>query len=359
MKVTKLERAPGVWRIRIETKDEAGKRKFSTETIKGTELDAEARRVEILKDHRAGNLVQITDDTVQRHWDRWQAKRVALKEITDLTAESQKNLMKPFMALYGSRLLRSITPEDVETFYLSRIRDVAAGTMTITHHHLKAMFNQAVEAGLLAKNPMKKVAVPKGESDPRKPLEKRHIKALLDYAKDKPFLGRMVRLALHTGMRRGEMCALKWSDVDLENGIIHVSRTVVRVGNTEYEKKPKTKKSIRSIRIPKALVEELSAAAGKPDKPVLVTKWGDRPTLSHMTSTTKEALRAIGLDEGYCLHSTRHSHATHLLREKLPLKAISERLGHANVEVTLNVYAGVLTGDDQALADSIERVIAG
>jgi len=359
MKVTKLERAPGVWRIRIETQDEAGRRKFATETVRGTELDAEARRVEILKDHRAGTLVAVTDEAVQRHWDRWQSKRLALKEITELTADSQKTLMKPFMALYGSRLLRSVTPEDVETFYLARIREVSAGTMTITHHHLKAMFGQAVEAGLLAKNPMKKVTTPKGETDARKPLEKRHIKALLSYAEDKPFLGRMIRLALNTGMRRGEMCALRWSDVDLEAGVIYVSRTVVRVGNCEYEKKPKTKKSVRSIRIPKALVEELSAVAGKPHEPVLVTKWGDRPTLSHMTAATKDALRAIGLDEGYCLHSTRHSHATHLLREKLPLKAISERLGHANVEVTLSVYAGVLTGDDQALADSIERVIAG
>ena len=359
MKVTKLERAPGTWRIRIETRDEAGKRKFQTETVKGSELDAEARRVEILKQHRSGDFVQVTDDSVRMHWQKWQAKRLALKEITDLTAESQANLMKGFLALYGTRPLRSITSEDVETYYLTRIREVAAGTMTITHHHLKAMFNQAVSAGLLTKNPMKKVGLPKGESDPRKPLDKRHIKTLLAYAADKPFLGRMIRLALHTGMRRGEMCALKWSDVDLENGIIHVSRTVVRVGNTEYEKKPKTKKSVRSIRIPKVLVDELSAAAGKPHQPVLMTKWGDRPTLAYMTSATKDALRAIGLDEGYCLHSTRHSHATHLLREKLPIKAISERLGHANVEVTLNVYAGVLTGDDQALADSMERVLAG
>ena len=231
--------------------------------------------------------------------------------------------------------------------------------MTITHHHLKAMFNQAVEAGLLTKNPMKRVSAPKGESEARKPLEKRHIKALLAYAADKPFLGRMIRLALATGMRRGEMCALRWSDIDLETGIIHVCRTVVRVGASEYEKKPKTAKSIRSIRMTKSLWEELKAAAGKPDKHVLQTVWGDRPTLAYMTSATKDALRAIGLDEGYCLHSTRHAHATHLLREKMPLKAVSERLGHANVEVTLAVYAGVLTGDDQALADSIDKVVNG
>lgn len=358
MKVTLLQRAPNVWRIRIETK-ENGQRKFRTETLKGSELDAQARKVEILKDHRSGDLVHITDDTVKMHWNKWQNKRLGLKQISELTLQSQQNLIKPFLDDYGTRQLKSITSDDIENFYLSRIRKVAAGTMTITHHHLKAMFNQAVEAGLLTKNPMKRVSAPKGESEARKPLEKRHIKALLAYAADKLFLGRMIRLALATGMRRGEMCALRWSDIDLDTGIIHVSRTVVRVGASEYEKKPKTAKSIRSIRMTKSLWEELKATAGSPDKHVLQTVWGDRPTLAYMTSATKDALRAIGLDEGYCLHSTRHAHATHLLREKMPLKAVSERLGHANVEVTLAVYAGVLTGDDQALADSIDRVVNG
>jgi integrase len=358
MNVTIFERSPGVFRIRIETQ-ESGQRKFRTETLKGTRLDADARKVEILQQHQTGDLVQITDDSVEMHWSKWQANRLALKQISEVTEQSQKNLMKPFFAMYGTRPLRSLTKEDIETFYLSRIRAVAEGTMTITHHHLKAMFNQAIEAGVLAKNPMKRVSAPKGSSESRKPLEKRHIKDLLAHAADKPFLGRMIRLALHTGMRRGEMCALKWSDIDLEAGIIHVSRTVVRVGSAEYEKKPKTAKSIRSIRMPRSLIDELRAAAGRPDKHVLQTVWGDRPTLSYMTSATKDALRAIGLDEGYCLHSTRHAHATHLLREKMPLKAVSERLGHANVEVTLTVYAGVLTGDDQALADSIDKVVNG
>lgn len=358
IKVTTFERAPGVFRIRIET-NENGKRKFTTETLKGTQLDADARKVEILKDYRSGDLIQVTDETVKEFWTNWQSKRLGLKQISEVTLESQTNLIKPFFEDYADRPLRSIVKDDIEAFYLTRIRNVSAGTMTVTHHHLKAMFNQAVEAGQLAKNPMKRIAVPKGESEPRKPLEKRHIKALLAHVADKPFVGLMVRIALATGMRRGEICALRWSDIDLDAGIIHASRTVVRVRGSEYEKKPKTAKSIRSIRMTKSLWDELKAIAGKPDKHVLQTIWGDRPTLSYMTSATKEALRAIGLDEGYCLHSTRHSHATHLLKAKMPLKAVSERLGHANVEVTLTVYAGVLTGDDQELADSMEKVVNG
>jgi len=357
MKVTLLQRAPGVWRIRIETK-ENGQRKFRTETLKGSELDAQARKVEILKDHRSGDLVHITDDTVKMHWNKWQNKRLGLKQISELTLQSQQNLIKPFLDDYGTRQLKSITSDDIENFYLTRIRKVAAGTMTITHHHLKAMFNQAVEAGLLTKNPMKRVSAPKGESEARKPLEKRHIKALLAYAADKPFLGRMIRLALATGMRRGEMCALRWSDIDLDTGIIHVSRTVVRVGASEYEKKPKTAKSIRTIKMPQTLIDELRPIAGAPDAPVLITAYGGRPSISYMTRCVKKALLLIGLGDGYCLHSTRHSHATHLLRQRMPIKAVSERLGHASVDVTLSVYAHVIPGDDEALAATIDRVMA-
>lgn len=359
MKVTKLERSPGSWRIRIETRDETGRRIFKTETVKGSELDAEARRVEILKAHRSGDIVELTNDTVADHWTKWQDKRVALKEISDASRETQGNIAAPFLKAYGARQLRSITADDVEAFYLARIRSVGSGTMTITHQHLKVMFAQAHEAGIILKNPMAKISAPKGDTEPRKAFEARHIKALLAYVADKPFAGRLVRIALHTGMRRGEIAALRWADVDLDIGTISVSRTVVRVGKVEIEKKPKTKKSIRTIRIPQPLIEELRACQGAPHEPVLVTSRGERPTLSYMTNVVKEALRAIGLDDGYCLHSTRHSHATHLLREKLPLKAISERLGHANVEVTLSVYAGVLAGDDQALADSIGKVVAG
>lgn len=358
MKVTLLERTPGSWRIRIETRDEDGRRRFATETVRGTRLQAEGRRLELLQAHSRGDLVTVTDDTVEAHWTRWQTRRVAMREITEGTAQGQGIIIKPFLAIYGDRLLRSITAADVEAFYLARIRDVSAGTMIITHHHIKAMFNQALEAGVLPRNPMKTVQVPRGESEPRKPLERRHIKALLAHAADKPFLSRMVRLALHTGLRRGEMAALRWSDVDLEAGLLHVSRTIVKVGGIEHEKAPKTRRSVRSIRLPRSLVQDLAAVAGKPSEPVLVTRWGGRPTLSYMTSVMKDALRAIGLDEGYCLHSTRHSHATHLLREKLPVKAVSERLGHANVQTTLAVYAGILTGDDQSLADAIERVVA-
>lgn len=358
MKVTLLERSPGSWRIRIETRDNTGRRRFSTETVRGTKLQAETRRVEILKAHQAGDLVELTTDTVEQYWTRWQERRLALGEINHRTHECQGMGMKAFLAAFGAKQLRTVTADDIQSFYVTRLQAVAPATVRLLHTHLKALFSAATEAGALTRNPMRKVTPPRAQSEPRKPLEQRHIQALLTYAADKPFLLSMVRLALYTGLRRGELAALRWSDVDLERGTLSVSRTIVRVGQTEIEKKPKTAKSVRTIKIPETMLEELRATAGAPDAPVLVTQYGGRPSIAYMTGAMHHALRAIGLGDGYCLHSARHTHATHLLRQKMPIRAVSERLGHANVEITLSVYAHAIPGDDEALADTIDRVLA-
>lgn len=358
MKVTLLERSPGSWRVRIETRDEAGRRKFSTETIRGTRLEAEARRVEILKAHKTGDLVEVTTDTVEQYWTRWQDRRFRLREINDRTYESQNLAMKPFLAKFGAKPLRAVTADDVQDFYVERLGSVAPTTVKLFHTHLKALFAAACEAGALTKNPMRKVTPPRGGSEARKPLEQRHIQALLAYAADKPFLGRMVRLALYTGLRRGELAGLCWSDIDFDRGTLSVNRTVVRVGKIDIVKAPKTEQSVRTIKMPQTLVDELRPVARRPDEPVLVTAYGGRPSISYMTRATKKALLAIGLGDGYCLHSTRHSHATHLLRQRMPIKAVSQRLGHATVEITLSVYAHAIPGDDEALAATIDRVMA-
>lgn len=358
MKVTLLERSPGSWRIRIETRDETGKRRFATETIRGTKLEAEARRVEILKAHKAGDLVEPTSDTLGQYWAAWQERRVALREISELTAQRQAQNMKPFLELHGAKPLRALTTEDIQSFYVMRLGTIAPTTVKLFHTHLRAMFTAAQEAGALARNPTRKVVAPKGDSESRKPLEQRHIQGLLAHAADKPFLLNLVRLALYTGLRRGELAGLRWSDVDLDRGTISVNRTIVRIGKCEIEKKPKTAKSIRTIKMPQTLIDELRPIAGAPDAPVLITAYGGRPSISYMTRCVKKALLLIGLGDGYCLHSTRHSHATHLLRQRMPIKAVSERLGHASVDVTLSVYAHVIPGDDEALAATIDRVMA-
>ena len=358
MKVTLLERSPGSWRVRIETKDQAGQRAFATETVRGTRLEAEARRLEILQAHRTGDLFQVTSDTVAEYWGAWQQRRCALGEISDRTRQNQAEAMKPFLAVFGHRPIKSLSADEIQAWYVQRLQDVKPATVRLLHTHLKSLFRAAQDAGELPRNPMKKVTPPRVATEPRKPLEQRHIKALLAYAADKPFLGRMVRLALYTGLRRGELAALRWSDVDLDRGTISISRTIVRVGSVEIEKAPKTAKSIRTIKMPAALIEELRQIAGAPDAPVLITHFGGRPSINYMTMAMRDALDAIGLHDGYCLHSMRHSHATHLLRQRMPIKAVSERLGHANVEITLAVYSHAIPGDDEALADMIEKVMA-
>jgi integrase len=154
------------------------------------------------------------------------------------------------------------------------------------------------------------------------------------------------------------MAALRWSDVDLKNGRITVSRSRIRVGNTEIEKEPKSESGLRTVALPKTLIDMLQDRVSKPDAYVLTTSHGQRVSLGYLTSAIKEAMKAIGCDDGYCLHSTRHTHATHLLNAKMPIKAVSKRLGHSDISTTMRIYAKVLDQDDADLASAIDRVIA-
>jgi len=299
----------------------------------------------------------IQETTLAQHFARWNARRLGLKKITPSTAETYERALAALLARHGSAQLSAITGDLIEDFYIERLRVVSGATLRNTHVTLCALFASAVDAGLIAASPMARVETPEGRSGERNALEAHHIRALLAHAQDRPLLRLVVRLALATGMRRGELAALRWSDIDLAAGVIHVTRGLVRVGRSQKETQTKGGEG-RAVSLPADLLAELRAIAGQADAHVLRTNRGDAPTLAYLSEIVKDALRAIGLDKGFCLHSTRHAHATHLLAAHMPLKAVSQRLGHADVTVTMRVYAKVMSGDDAACAAAINAVMA-
>jgi integrase len=106
------------------------------------------------------------------------------------------------------------------------------------------------------------------------------------------------------------------------------------------------------------MIAELKVLYAAPDAPLLLTSVGQRPSLAHLSRVVGDAMAAVGLGEGFCLHSVRHSHATQLLRKKLPVKAVSQRLGHSDITTTLRTYAHVFAADDNELAQAMEDIIA-
>lgn len=295
--------------------------------------------------------------TLKTYFTRWLDRRLGLTLISATTAEGYEFAMKPCLAALGARPLDEISADDIMDFYVARLRVVTPATLRAVHVLLTTLFAAAHEAGTIARNPMKGVEAPRGGSKERHALDAKQIRALLDYSADKPLLLRTVRLALATGLRRGELVGLRGSDLDLDAGTLTVSRGIVKVGKTEREAPPKTEAGARTISLPADLVADLKAARIGAAEPVLKTSWGNRPSLAYMSELVGSALSAIGCGEGYCLHSTRHAHATHLLKAQMPIKAVSKRLGHADVTVTMRTYAKVLAGDDADCAAAMARVM--
>lgn len=156
-------------------------------------------------------------------------------------------------------------------------------------------------------------------------------------------------LCLYTGMRIGEICALKWSDVDFESCLINVNRTVLRIRNTEKRGKgpktiivtgtPKTDSSQRAIPVPKAIGKLLKSEGKKMLGDYYVATCSNRlMEPRRYYEKYKQILRKCGISTDYTFHALRHTYATRCIENGIDPKVVSELLGHSSVTITLNRY---------------------
>jgi integrase len=179
-------------------------------------------------------------------------------------------------------------------------------------------------------------------------------------------------LAAATGMRRGELLALRWSEVDLEKGVVAVERSVTQIRQERVYVTPKnyerrevnidwrtvdTLKVWRRVQVAERLAWGV-AYRGAED---LVFTWDDgRPVLPDYATKTFGTMteRLEGLPR-LVLHELRHTHATILLRDGVPVHIVAKRLGHRGPSVTLNVYADTIPDDDGRAVDVFSRAVWG
>jgi integrase len=261
---------------------------------------------------------------------------------------------------------------------------------TIIHHHrlLSVMFADAVRWGLMKENPCTKVQPPRPEYKEMKCLDEEGVSRLLECLQEEPIKTQaMIITALVTGCRRGEVAALQWSAIDLNNKTINVKQAAAYTPvKGIIIKIPKTPSSIRKIAIPdsavvilkqyrkwqmsqklkvgdqwlKAAREEYEKAGEEFTDPAWVfTTWdGYNIHPDTLTDTFKKFLARHGLPK-VRLHDIRHTACTMLLHAGLNVRAVAARMGHANPNVTLAVYAHALRSADQQAADLMESVIKG
>jgi integrase len=323
-----------------------------------TKAEVQGKLQELL---RAGPVENAGGLTVAEYLPRW--LDAARPDLAETTVERWEALVRLYLIPnLGRARLAKLEPIHVEQLYADLYKQ---GVPTFTRHAagtlLTVALNRAVKLRLIRHNPALDVSKPKLGKRDMLILDERQVKRLLEQARPHQLYA-LFALAVGTGMRQGEILGLHWPDVDFERGTVQVRRSLALVGGRFRLKEPKTESSRRKIALPPFVVEALQErrvrqlARGMMDRPVFCTRSGNFIGRQNLTQQVfYRLLREAELPE-VRFHDLRHTHASSLLSRGHSIRAVSARLGHSKVEMTLKIYAHCLPDDDHVLAQGLQAM---
>jgi integrase len=262
--------------------------------------------------------------------------------------------------------LKALTPAHVQALYREmQERGLSARTLEYTHAVLHRALKQAVRWNMVPRNVCDAVDVPQVRREEVHSLTPEQARRFLDAARGER-LEALYLVAVHAGLRPGELLALRWEDVDLDQAVLRVGRAL---SGGEFTT-PKTKRSRRRIDLSAGSIaalkrhrtrqlEERMARAGLWQDHGLVFPSSVGTPLSHrnVVRSFKTVLRHAGLPAAIRLYDLRHTCATLLLCRNVHPKYVQELLGHASIAQTMDTYSHVLPGMDSGIGDAIEEVL--
>jgi integrase len=346
-----------------------GKRKQQWVSVKGTKKDAEKRLSELLTQLDTGGFVKPGKITLGEYLDGW------LKDIRPNLAPSTFQTYQFFVnrhirSTLGQIPLTQLRPEHIQHLYSDK-QSAGLGQRSVRYIHitLHKALKGAVKLSMIARNPADAVTPPRVQRPEIQTWNEDEIHAFLEYAKDSPYYA-LFFTALYTGMRRSELLGLRWGDIDLILGQIHVSRSLHSLKGGEIEfRPPKTTSGGRSIALPASAILTLTehrekqklvrAMLGKPltdSDPVFSSPEGQPFLPDTVTHAWIKLVRQTGL-KPIRLCDTRHSHASLMLKQGVHPKIVSERLGHASIQITLDTYSHVAPGLQAAAAKKFDELL--
>jgi len=271
---------------------------------------------------------------------------------------------------FGSITLTQLRPEHLQKHYTGKLNNgLSAGTVRYHHAVIHKALQTAMKWGLLNHNVADGVDVPRVHHNEMQTWDEYETNRFLEAAKSTPYYA-LFYTALFTGMRRSELLALRWQDLDFIFSQISVSRSLHHLKDGSYVfLQPKSAKSRRTIALsPSAIItleehkekqEAIRNALGitlKEDDLVFSTPEGKplRPntvTRAWSMLATRAGIKTIRL------HDARHTHASLMLKQGVHPKVVQERLGHSTIAMTLDTYSHVTPGLQQAAAESFDRLL--
>lgn len=397
MRGSVIRQKSGSWRITVSLGKNPQTDKYEKyqETFCGTKREADKRLRELITQFEKGNIINPEKLTVGEWLDRWLGD--ATKSLVPKTVDGYRSIIENHLKPHlGNVPLSKLHPANLQAFYnlmlaegrrdnkKSKGRKLSGTTVKNIHRVIHSALTEAVRLELVHRNVADAVRAPRDETREKPYIPQEKLTELLN-AVDGTLLFVPTMVAVCTGMRLGEILGLRWADVALEQGTIVVRQAlgvrrksefaglpegnVPKKGRNEaYLKLPKTKKSRRTIDIPQMLVELLKKhrlqqkkdrlAAGECYQDHdLVCCWGDGAPLllSTFSGAFSKKVRETGLDINF--HGLRHSHATWLFQAGAHAKAVSERLGHSKVGITLDLYTHAVPDMQKNLAKRVDEML--
>ena len=245
--------------------------------------------------------------------------------------------------------LNELKSEQGKSLLLALQNKLSRSTILVVFRILNKCLNHAKKCGRIITNPFSDIQLPKARRKKVDALSRSEQNQLMDVAKkEKKGRGVPVLLALHSGMRIGEIAALRWSDVDLENNLIHVNHTYQRISGIDPTKKTclvftdsKTETSIRVIPIGKSL-KKMLVNYKKQSRGEFVFSTNGQPSEPRLLTYHFHQIRKKANLQRIHFHQLRHTFATRCLEAKGDISSVSAILGHASTQMTLDTYASAL-----------------
>jgi integrase len=271
----------------------------------------------------------------------------------------------------GQMSLGELHALDLQSLYASLMSErnppISAGTVLNLHLVLTQAFGQAVRWGLLDRSPTAGAQPPR----PRRPepavIDSELASRILDGARGH-VLELPIAIALSTGMRRGEILGLRWSDLDARFSVAHVRRSLQTIDPEPVFEDPKTRRSRRAVALPaflgpylthqrqdQARRRERRGASWHENDLVIDSGYGSPVNPVNLSSAWPKFLKRAGLPH-VRFHDLRHAHATLMLLQGVHPKVVSERLGHSSIGVTLDTYSHVLPGMQAEAAQAFDAL---
>lgn len=357
----------GILSFKEDNKHKEIKRKLKASTLKAAKQELEEWRQSEekkalntkLKSKEVPLFLDYADEVIAYH--------ETVRDVSAARLYDYRIVYRKLQRDFENKPLNQYSQRDIENLYAKIKKNGGSDHVLLRLHYvLKKVFDKAEVEELIDKNPMRRMKAPKPKK--KKPginsLTAEGVKDFLTIFNTPPLnrIKMAALIALYTGMRRGEVCGLRWIDVDMSKQIFHVQHaTGMDYETTNWQLKDTKTSKNRDIAIPDALVTKLKEWKDMQGEETYVI--GENGTfaspeyIGKRYSAMIEALDIRGI-EGRLLtfHDLRHTYATITIAQGADVVSVASQLGHADVSMTLNTYAGVLPQAKKQVASIMDKL---